>query len=101
MPNARLEFCCKDVKVNVNFCHDLGIIPRKKQLKLSVDSVVLKKNGNSLLNFGKELKPILKLPELKPKRSKTLQQMKRVRLKKQPLILKEAKNAAQDAKRAS
>ena len=48
MCNARLENCCKDGKVTVNFHHDLGVNPgRNSYLQLSVDRDVLKKNINT------------------------------------------------------
>ena len=56
MSNIRLELCCKDVKVTINFYHDLGVVPRQNSyFQLPVDNDVLKKNIISLLDFREEL----------------------------------------------
>ena len=76
MSCSRLELGCKDRKVTVNFNHDLKVIPRQKK----VDSDVLKNiNISSLLDLREELKPGLKRQKLKPKSSKTWQQMHKLR----------------------
>ena len=60
-----------------------------------------------MLDWREELQPGLKRPELKPKSSKTLQEMKIMRLKNQPLILsatleaEEAKNHGENAKHSA
>ena len=88
--NARLELCCKDGKVTVNFHHDLGLVeeasPRpKSDLLLPVYSDVLKKNIN-----------ISQATRLQ-RRAETRAEEARVETKKQQHIAANAKSEAEKA----